>query len=89
MEGLKNILKKRASARNKRIHSETHYWADVISSAFGERKRFAMYLGVIKRIGIKEAQRIFAEIKQSDAKSPGKLFVWKASQKNIVPARKK
>ena len=82
MEGLKNILKKRTGAKNKNIHSEAHYWADVISSAFGERKRFAMYLGVIKRIGIKEAQKIFAEVKQSNANNPGKLFVWKAGRKN-------
>lgn len=83
MEGIKKILKQRKAARNKNIHSEAHYWADVISREFHERKRFAMYLGVIKRIGIKEAKKIFAEIKQSDARSPGKLFLWKASQKNI------
>lgn len=81
MEGIKSIVKARAKTRNKNIHSEVHYWADIISSTFHERKRFAMYLGVIKRIGVKEAQRIFAEIKQSDAKTPGKLFVWKAGEK--------
>ncbi len=81
MEGIKNLVKARAKAKNKNIHSEMHYWTDVISSTFGERKRFAMYLGVIKRIGIKEAQRIFAEIKDSNCKSPGKLFVWKARNK--------
>ena len=80
MEEIINILKGRARSRNKNIHSEAHYWADVISSAFHERKRFAMYLGIIKRNGIKEAQKIFAEIKQSDAKNPGKLFVWKAGK---------
>lgn len=82
MEGIKSIVKARAKIQNKNIHSEMHYWADVISSTFHERKRFAMYLGIIKRIGIKEAQRIFAEVKQSDAKNPAKLFAWKASKKN-------
>ena len=82
MDGIKAIVKSRVKTRNKNIHSEAHYWADVISSTFHERKRFAMYLGIIKRIGVKEAQRIFAEIKQSDCKSPAKLFVWKAGKKN-------
>ncbi len=81
MEGIKTIVKARAKARNKNIHSEVHYWADIISSTFHERKRFAMYLGIIKKIGVKEAQRIFAEIKESSAKTPGKLFVWKAGEK--------
>ncbi|MBI2552619.1 hypothetical protein HYW17_04965 [Candidatus Uhrbacteria bacterium] len=82
MEGLKNLIKGRVKIRNKHIHSEAHYWADVISSALHERKRFAMYLGIIKKIGIKNAQKIFAEVKQSAAKNPGKLFVWKAGKNN-------
>lgn len=81
MERITHIIKERTRLKNKNIHSEAHYWADVISSAFGERKRFALYLGTIKRIGIKEAQKIFAEVKESDAKSPGKLFVWMAGKK--------
>lgn len=88
MEGIGAVVKARASRKNKNIHSEAHYWADVISSAFHERKRFAMYLGVIKRIGIKNAQRIFAEVKESNAKNQGKLFVWKAGKKNAPTARK-
>lgn len=83
MEGVKNIIKRRTKLKNKNIHSEAHYWADVIAREFHERKRFAMYLGIIKRIGLKEAKRIFAEIKESGASSPGKLFVWKTARKNI------
>ena len=80
MEGINKIIKARVKRKNKNIHSEAHYWADTISSALGERKRFAMYLGIIRRIGVKDAQRIFSEIKESNAKSPGKLFVWKAGK---------
>ena len=80
MEGINKIIKARVKRKNKNIHSEAHYWADPISSALGERKRFAMYLGIIRRIGVKDAQRIFSEIKESNAKSPGKLFVWKAGK---------
>lgn len=81
MDSIKKIIQPKK--QNKNIHSEIHYWADVISTAFGERKKFAMYLGVIKRIGIKEAQRIFAEIKDSKANNPGKLFVWMAKKENL------
>lgn len=88
MEGIKKILRARAGVKNARIHSEAHYWADIISRDFHERKRFGMYLGIIERIGVKEAQRIFAEVKESDAKSPGKLFVWKAGKKNATPVSK-
>lgn len=82
MEGIQNIIKARRNLKNRNIHSEAHYWADEISREFHERKRFAMYLGIIKRIGIKPAQKIFSEIKQSQAKNPAKLFVWKTSRKN-------
>lgn len=83
MDRIKKIIKLQKKKRNKNIHSEIHYWADVISTAFGERKKFAMYLGIIKRIGAKEAQKIFAEIKQSNVNNPGKLFVWKTKKENI------
>lgn len=82
MEGLKKILIQPVKS-NKNIHSEAHYWADTISSAFGERKKFGMYLGVIKRIGIAEAKRIFTEITDSRAQNPAKLFLWKTSQSNL------
>jgi len=85
MEGIAKIIQRRVAQKNDNIHSEAHYWTDIISSAFGERKKFGLYLGIIKRIGVKEAQRIFSEIKQSNVKSPGKLFVWKTSKKNLTP----
>lgn len=82
LEGVKSIIRQHTKTKNKRMHSEAHYWADIISSTFGERKKFAMYLGIIQRIGVKGAQAIFSEIKQSNVKSPGKLFVWKTARKN-------
>ncbi len=84
MENISKVLKKKVQPKqNKNIYSDIHYWTDVISSAFGEKKKFAMYLGIIKRIGVEEAKRIFAEIQDSKAKSPGKLFVWMAKRENI------
>ncbi|MFZ2189796.1 MAG: hypothetical protein WA057_01920 [Candidatus Magasanikiibacteriota bacterium] len=83
MEDISNLLKTKIQPKtNKNIHSEIHYWADVISSAFGEKKMFGMYLGVIKRIGVDRARQIFAEIQESKIDNPGKLFVWKSKQGN-------
>ncbi|MDP3245114.1 MAG: hypothetical protein Q8M83_05680 [bacterium] len=83
LEGISKIIKNRAIKKNKNIHSEAHYWADIISSAFGEKKKFGMYLGLIKRVGIAEAQKIFTEITDSKCKNPGKLFVWKTGKKKL------
>ena len=80
MDSISRIIKSSRKEENKNIHSEIHYWTDVISTAFGERKKFGMYLGVIKRIGAGEARRLFAEIQQSNVRSPGKLFFWKSRQ---------
>ena len=83
MDDISVVLKKKIQpTQNKKIHSEIHYWADVISSAFGEKKKFGMYLGVIKRIGVDKAQRIFTELKKSKVDNPGKLFIWKSKQEN-------
>ncbi len=67
-------------ARNKNLHSKIHWLADEISAFFNERKKFAMYLGVIKRAGFDKSYQIFQEIKQSEAKEPKKLFMWKMRQ---------
>ena len=90
MDGIKDVLKKTpAKKQNKKIHSDIHYLTDIISSTFGEKERFGMYLGIIKRIGVDRARQIFAEIKDSNVDNPGKLFVWKTSKKNlIIPTEK-
>ncbi|MFA6486712.1 MAG: hypothetical protein WCT40_05125 [Candidatus Magasanikbacteria bacterium] len=82
MDGLKSLLTIPNKPANKNIHSEAHYWADVISTAFGERKKFAMYLGTINRIGVSQARQIFSEINDGHAESPAKLFFWMASKKS-------
>jgi len=86
MDNISKILKKKTvkKPQNKNIHSELHYWTDIISSHFGEKKKFGMYLGVIKRIGIERAKQIFAEIKDSNVDNPGKLFVWKSKIRPIT-----
>lgn len=80
MEGIGGVIRKKAGSKpNARIHSEAHALADEIAAAFDERKAFAMYLGVIKRVGVARARAIFAEVK-SDAsvRNPRKMFMWLA-----------
>lgn len=59
------------------IHSEIHALAKDISEYCKEPKKFALYLGVIKRIGKNRAYQIFSEMKQSkDIESRAKLFMY-------------
>lgn len=85
MDSLKDTLagrsrKAKPTAAGK-IHSEAHALADEISSAFGERKRFAMYLGTINRVGVGEARRIYSELRQESKGHLGKLFMYLCSKK--------
>ncbi len=75
----------------KGIHSEMHLLAKDISEYCREPKKFAMYLGVIKRIGLHHAYKIFSEIKQQElkAKHPGKLFMFKSKEYYKTKKRKK
>ena len=62
------------------IHSEKHALAKEISEYCGEPAKFAMYLGIIKNIGLSRAYRIFAELRQAkEIKTPGKLFLYLSS----------
>lgn len=71
------------------IHSEIHALAKDISEYCKEPKKFALYLGVIKRIGEDRAYQIFSEIKQSKTvKSPARIFMFLSRTKN-PPLRRK
>ena len=80
MEGIGGVIRKKAEAKpNARIHSEAHALADEITTTFNERKAFAMYLGVIKRIGVAKARAIFADVKaDANVQNPRKMFMWLA-----------
>ena len=70
------------------IHSEIHALAKDISEYCKEPKKFALYLGIIKRIGKNKAYQIFSEIKQlKTIKSPAKMFMYLS--KNKKPPVKK
>lgn len=81
MEGIGDVIKKKTGARaNARLHSEAHVLADEISAHFNEPKRFAMYLGIIKRLGVARTRAIFARVRAEAAEiqNPRKLFMWLA-----------
>jgi hypothetical protein len=66
----------------KGIHSEAHALTKELSEYCGEPKKFAMYLGIIKNIGLKNAYKIFAEIRQAEkVDNKGKLFLYLSSKK--------
>jgi hypothetical protein len=68
----------------KSIHTREHLLAKDISEAFGEPKKFALYLGTINRVGFERATAIFSEINQSrNIKTPARLFMWKCSKKSV------
>jgi len=63
------------------IHSQMHALAKEISETFGEPKKFAMYLGIVKNIGLRRAYQLFSKIKQSkNVKTPGRLFVYESTK---------
>jgi len=65
------------------IHSEIHAIAKDISEYCKEPKKFALYLGVIKRIGKNRAYQIFSEMKQlKDIDSRAKLFMYLSKNKD-------
>ena len=88
MDDIKRILEGRLKGRaaNKRLHSPAHVLADEISLAYGERKRFAMYLGVINRVGVETARGVFRRLQQEKAgENNGKLFMYLCRKEPSAP----
>lgn len=64
----------RIPIKNKNLHGPEWVLADEISSYFGEKKSFAVYLGIIRRLGMARARKNFVDAKE--AKEPKKLFMF-------------
>lgn len=63
--------------KSKNLHSEIHSLAKDISEWAGEPKKFGLYLGVIKNIGLSRAYQIFSEMKQmKKIDNRAKLFLY-------------
>lgn len=74
------------------MHSDAHVLAAEISAYFSERKKFAVYLATIKRMGVPQARVLFSSIKSGDANvhSPRKFFMWVSRNEGAsTPAPKK
>ena len=87
MDGIGKLLQNRRGPGrpepDSHLHQEMHVLADEISTAFGERKRFGMYLGVIKRVGPTKARAIYRQIVQDGgARQPGRLFMFLCKDKD-------
>ena len=85
MEGIKGVLKgkKPEKKADRYLHSEAHVLADEITTWMGEPKKFGMYLGVIKRMGVARVRAVFADLKSDTrhVENPRKMFMWLISQK--------
>ena len=86
MEDLKlNLDKTKYKKTNPHLHSEIHLLVDETRQLFHETAKkgpgsFGFYLGFFKRLGVKKVHQILAEVKQSNASEPAKLFWWKVKQ---------
>ena len=62
------------------LYSQIQVVAEEISKFVGEPEKFALYAGIIRRIGIGRAYWIFSEVKDAcltgKAKTPAKLFMY-------------
>ncbi len=86
MDDMGKLIRERMTRNpNRRLHSDIHALADEMCRYFGEREKFAMYLGVIKRVGLAKARLVWAEVRDSNADDPKKLFMWKCSRKSAEP----
>ncbi len=72
------------------MHSEAHVLAAEVSAHFGERKKFAAYLAVIRRMGVPQARTLFSSIKSGDANvaNPRKFFMWTSKREPKAKAPK-
>lgn len=62
------------------MHSEDHALAGELSRICGEPGKFAMYLGVVRRVGRVKAYVMLSQIKdpKSNIKQPARWFMWKS-----------
>ena len=86
MDELKNTLAKRfAAKRNPHLHSELHLLVDEARTLFKETAvkgpgSFAFYLGFFKRLGPQKVRQLLADVKDSNADDPKRLFWWKIKE---------
>ncbi len=85
----KSLRKLVPRERNPHLHSEIHLLVDEARNLFGETAKkgpgsFSFYLGFFKRLGAAKVHQILAEVRQSDASDPKRLFWWKIKQESDI-----
>lgn len=88
--GIQHALSRKKKIAIK-LHSEAHLLADEITTAWNEPKKFSMYLGVIKRIGVSPSRALFADLNQRQdlpLSSKAKIFMWNARKKTYGTEKK-
>jgi len=80
-----SFAKSRYAKRNPHLHSDLHLLVDEARTLFKEKATkgpgsFAFYLGFFKRLGVQKVRQLIAEVKDSKADEPGKLFWWKVKE---------
>ena len=83
----KSIKKMTPRGRNPHLHSELHLLVDEVRTLFGEtatkgKGSFSFYLGFFKRLGVQKVRQILAEVKQSNAEDPKRLFWYKVAEES-------
>lgn len=64
----------------KGIYTEAQELATELAELFREPKKFGMYCGIIKRLGVSAVRRILSEIKSAKPRNPIKFFMWKTKK---------
>ncbi|OGB74054.1 hypothetical protein A2V68_02365 [candidate division Kazan bacterium RBG_13_50_9] len=85
MDDFRSRLDQIRSRRNPHLHSELHLLVDEARMLFKEKAvkgpgSFAFYLGFFKRLGVQKVRQLMAEVKDSNATEPVKLFWYKVRE---------
>ena len=80
----KETLNQRSANQPKGIHSHEHEIAREVSEYVGKPKKFALWLGIVKRVGAGEMIGLIKQMKERGVTSPRYLMV---CVRNIKPPK--
>ena len=67
------------------IHSELHNFIDETRKAWSDKLPFGRWLGKLRGISLSKLYQIRAEVNDSNARTPAKLFFWKIKELKKKP----
>lgn len=80
MEFKKNIDEYRNRKAPRGIHSPLHEFIDETRNEWNDKFSFGVWLGLVKNVPLSILYMIRGDIRDSNAKSPAKLFFWKVRE---------